>query len=151
MKVLVIGYGNTLRGDDAVGPLIAEQVATWNWPEVRSLLVHQLTPELAAELTQVETVFFVDAGLATDSPQLERIYPTEVVTGLDHAWSPGILLRLAKLLYGAAPIAYQLLIPARQFDYGQPLSAIAQNGLDWAITILQERMMVVSPIPATCT
>jgi hydrogenase maturation protease len=144
MNILVIGYGNTLRGDDAVGPLVAEQVATWNWPGVRSLPVQQLTPELAAELTQLEIVFFIDASLTTDSPRLERIYPTEVVTRLDHAWSPGILLQLAKLLYDAAPIAYQLLIPARQFDcqfdYGQPLSAIAQNGLDWAVATLHEQM-----------
>jgi hydrogenase maturation protease len=140
MKTLVIGYGNTLRGDDAVGPLVAEQVATWNWPEVRSLSVHQLTPELAAELIQVETVFFVDASLTADGPKLERIYPTETTTGVDHTWSPGILLQLAKLLYGAAPITYQLLIPAHQFDYGQPLSAIAQNGLDWAVATLNEPM-----------
>ena len=39
---LVIGIGNPLRGDDGVGALLAEQAGG------RS--VHQLTPELAAEL-----------------------------------------------------------------------------------------------------
>lgn len=61
MKTLVIGFGNTLRGDDGVGPLVAEQVDTWNLRNVRSLSVHQLTPELAADIAQVETVFFIDA------------------------------------------------------------------------------------------
>jgi hydrogenase maturation protease len=28
-KILVIGYGNTLRGDDGVGYQIAETVADW--------------------------------------------------------------------------------------------------------------------------
>jgi len=30
-KVLVIGYGNTLRGDDAVGVRAAELIASRNW------------------------------------------------------------------------------------------------------------------------
>lgn len=173
MNILVIGYGNTLRGDDAVGPLVAEQVAIWNWPDVRSLPVHQLTPELAAEIAQVEAVFFIDAAIAqpTQSPpelgdlgfdvsaqpnvgecnadeyffnltphHIQRLFPDSTPSSLDHTWTPGILLQLAKLLYGATPIAYQLLIPARQFDYGQPLSTIAQSGLDWAITTLHEQI-----------
>jgi Ni,Fe-hydrogenase maturation factor len=175
MKILVIGYGNTLRGDDAVGPLVAEQVANWNWPEVRSVAVHQLTPELAADIAQIDAVFFIDAAIAQPTqsppelgdlggkcnadeyffnltpPHIQRLFPDATPSSLDHTWSPGILLQLAKQLYGAEPIAYQLLIPARQFDYGQPLSTIAQNGLDCAITILQEQMKVVSPVPATCT
>ena len=49
-SILVIGYGNTLRRDDAVGCLIADEVACWQRPGVRSMSVAQLTPELAAEL-----------------------------------------------------------------------------------------------------
>ncbi len=43
-KVLVIGYGNTLRSDDGAGKRVAELVAEWQLLNVRSLLVHQLTP-----------------------------------------------------------------------------------------------------------
>ena len=53
---LVIGIGNPLRGDDGVGPLRAEQAGG------RS--VHQLTPELAAELPELEAVLFIEAWLA---------------------------------------------------------------------------------------
>ena len=52
---------------------------------------------------------------------------------LDHGWSPGILLYLAKSLYGAEPSAYHLLIPATQFDYGEALSEFACCGVKWAI------------------
>ena len=58
---LVIGYGNELRGDDAVGPEVARCVAEWRRPEVVGIAVHQLTPELAVALSEVAVVIFVDA------------------------------------------------------------------------------------------
>src|SRR5947209_7059306 len=35
--VLVIGYGNELRGDDGVGPCVARTVASWQRPGLRAL------------------------------------------------------------------------------------------------------------------
>jgi hydrogenase maturation protease len=143
MKTLVIGYGNSLRGDDGVGPLVAEQVAAWDLPDVRSLSVHQLTPELAAEMAQVEQVFFVDACVLEDLEdkcKIDRLFPTASPTSLDHTWSPNMLLYLAKTLYDAEPIAYHMLIPAMQFGYGETLSAIARNGTDWVIAKLASEL-----------
>ncbi len=143
MQILVIGYGNTLRGDDGVGPRVAEQLAAWDWPELRLISVHQLTPELAAEVAPVEMVFFVDAWIAPDDrtenmpPRMERLFPNASATGLDHVWSPSLLLQLTQSLYAAQPVAYHLLIPVRQFDYGETLSAIAQSGVDWAVQTIQ--------------
>jgi hydrogenase maturation protease len=164
MKTLVIGYGNTLRGDDGVGPLVTEQVDTWNLRNVRSLSVHQLTPELAADIAQVETVFFIDAWQITNAqsppslgdlggeckavatsptsaqPSIERIFPSIPLTILDHAWSPSALLLLTETLYDAYPVAYRILIPAIQFDYGEALSAIANDGLIWSIKALKNHL-----------
>jgi hydrogenase maturation protease len=162
MKTLVIGYGNSLRGDDGVGPLVAEQVATWNLSDVRSLSVHQLTPELAVDIAQVETVFFIDAwqivhtqsppnlgdlggecnvvatSPTSSPPSIERLFPSiSPPSILDHNWSPSVLLYLANILYNAEPMAYRILIPAIQFDYGKTLSAIASNGLTWSINALK--------------
>ncbi len=143
MKSLVIGYGNSLRGDDGVGPLAAQQVAEWQLPDVRSLSVHQLTPELAADIAEAESVFFVDAcGPTTvqrSSPaRIETIKPTEATSRLDHLWCPSVLLHLAKTLYDSEPMAYQILIPAIQFEYGTSISAIASEGLTWALTMLKD-------------
>ena len=44
---LVIGYGNTLRGDDGVGPRVAEAIEKLNLPGVRTLVCQQLSPEHA--------------------------------------------------------------------------------------------------------
>src|SRR5947208_15429626 len=63
VSILVVGYGNELRGDDAAGPRIAREVAAWGLPQVRTLAAHQLTPELAAELAHADAAIFVDAYL----------------------------------------------------------------------------------------
>lgn len=164
MKTLVIGYGNQLRGDDGVGPQVAEQLAAEHCPEVDVKIVQQLTPELAADIAQAEVVWFVDACMAAEVdhrfyaksavlnsavqqsvaevhpvplPRIEPLFPTTTnTTQLNHTWSPGLLLHLSQVLYGADPVAYQVLIPAVQFDYGAPLSAITQTGLDWTIATL---------------
>ena len=70
-EILVIGYGNTLRSDDGAGQRVAELVAEWKLPNVRSLPVHQLTPELAEPISQAELVIFVDVYPATSEQGLQ--------------------------------------------------------------------------------
>jgi hydrogenase maturation protease len=75
-KLLVIGYGNTLRGDDGVGPRVAEAVERLQLPGVRTLICQQLSPEHAEMISQAERVVFVDA--AVDGPkevQLRELVP----------------------------------------------------------------------------
>ena len=50
--VLILGYGNPLRGDDALGPQVAEELAVrlGDDPRVTVQAVHQLTLDLAETL-----------------------------------------------------------------------------------------------------
>ena len=41
VRLLVIGYGNELRGDDGVGPWVARSVADWQVAGVEAVAVHQ--------------------------------------------------------------------------------------------------------------
>ena len=75
VKSLVIGYGNSLRSDDGIGVRVAEIVADWYLPEVRSLCLPQLTPELAADLAKVDLVIFVDACQTLDSDTVKFALP----------------------------------------------------------------------------
>lgn len=70
-EILIIGYGNTLRSDDGAGQRVAELVAEWQLPNVRSLPLHQLTPELAENISQAKLVIFVDAYPATPDQGLQ--------------------------------------------------------------------------------
>jgi hypothetical protein len=93
ITVLVIGYGNTLRGDDGVGYQVAETVAEWQLPQVRSIAVHQLLPELAADIAEVDLVIFVDAVVAT-APAKQDITITPIFAGGDENFSTHIFVTL---------------------------------------------------------
>jgi hydrogenase maturation protease len=146
MTVLVVGYGNTLRGDDGVGYQVAETVAAWQLPQVRSIAVHQLLPELAADIAEVEIVVFVDAVVAIDPPTPDIII-TPIFAGGDenfstHIITPQLLLGITQKLYGATPIAYIMTIPAIDFTLGANLSSIACRGKNLALDYLKSAVEV---------
>ena len=103
--VLVIGYGNTLRGDDAVGRLVAEEVDRWNRPEVRAVSVTQLLPELAENVAQAREVIFVDACGDADiaDVRVKELVGDGGDSGQTHFAAPLDILRLAKTCFGRAP------------------------------------------------
>lgn len=139
---MVIGYGNTLRGDDGVGYRLAEKVADWGLGAVRALACHQLTPELSADISGVDRVIFADASLPQNpvSPlRLERLKGgLKVIRPLVHHSQPGQILTLSQQLYGGQPIAYTLTLPAQQMDYGEQLSPWARIGLLQAERLLRQ-------------
>jgi hydrogenase maturation protease len=135
-KSLVIGYGNSLRGDDGIGREVAEIVASWNLPQVRSLSRFQLTPELAADLAEVEMVIFVDACQVakTDTVKLYDLQPLADIQIRSHFSSPQTILNLTQTLYGKCPQAWWLVIPGVDFHFSDRLSATAKQNISLALT-----------------
>lgn len=146
MTVLVIGYGNTLRGDDGIGYQIAETVAEWQLPYVRSIAAHQLLPELAADIADVDLVIFVDA-IVTQNRDKTNIAMNPIFAGGEdnfstHVITPQLLLGITQKLYGATPVAYLLTIPAIDFTLGANLSSIASRGKELALDYLKSAVGV---------
>ena len=134
--ILVIGYGNELRGDDGIGPRVAEAIAAVNHPDVRVRTVFQLVPELAAELAESRMVLFVDA-LADPSRiavELARVEAEEIPDWSTHTADPRMLLALTRAVYGRTPEAWWLTVPGRNFAVGEGLSSIAEENVRQAIT-----------------
>ncbi|WP_199336959.1 hydrogenase maturation protease [Oscillatoria sp. FACHB-1407] len=132
--ILVIGYGNSLRGDDGVGPHIASHVATWKIPHVEAIAVQQLTPDLAERLIEVDLVIFVDANLThTKTVQVCPITISDsgMVTG--HWCEPSILLAITQALYGHHPKAWWVTVPGSNFDLGETFSALIQQEINVAL------------------
>lgn len=132
---LVIGIGNALRGDDGVGALLADQVGG------RS--VQQLTPELAAELAERQAVLFIDAWLAPPGagPELIPIGPSHGAADSSaetHRLEPAQLLAISLALYGRAPAAQLLRVPAIAFGHGTVLSPELQAALPAARALLHQ-------------
>ena len=135
VKCLVIGYGNSLRGDDGIGIKVAEAVAKWQLSNVRSLARHQLTPELAAELAQVDGAIFVDACQIAEinTVELHPLKPSTTFNFKSHLSDPKVLLSFTQALYGKCPQAWWVMIPGANFALSDSLSAFAQQGIEEAL------------------
>lgn len=132
---LIIGYGSSLRGDDGIGQQVAERVERWEKPNVRSRPVHQLTPELAEELTHFDGVIFVDARLDGEAVEVSAVEPgeSETAVNLGHAINPRSLLSLAKSLYGNLPPAWLVAVPGENFEMCDRLSPTGEKGVEEAL------------------
>ncbi len=136
--LLVIGYGNTLRSDDGVGPKVAEAVGARRLPGVRTMICQQLSPEHAEPISQAHTVVFVDAAM--DSPtqvQFRKLEPCDSTQLMAHAADPHTMLALARDVYNHAPEAWWLTISAERFDFGEKFSRRTQSGFHQALRLIQ--------------
>lgn len=133
-ELLVIGYGNSLRRDDGVGPRVAEAVGKLHLPGVRTLICPLLTPELADPISRAKKVIFVDA--AVDAPkavQWRKLEPGETSQLMGHAADPRTMLALARDVFGHAPEAWWLTIPAVDLSFTENFSPEVQHGFAQAI------------------
>ena len=132
MNTLVIGYGNTLRGDDGAGPYVARSAG----PD--AIACHQLTPELAEPISRARQVIFVDAHVGVPAGQLvvESVAPRE--TAGVHRFNPETLLALSQQVYGHAPAALLIGIGAESFDLGEKLSPAAKRAARKALRTIRE-------------
>jgi hydrogenase maturation protease len=142
--VTVIGYGNDLRGDDGIGPRVAA-LAGMILPDVQAIATRQLTPELAEELARANLAIFVDARPvlreAVEAITLHPLVPTTDSATLGHTSDPRALLGLAMAIYGHAPPAWLLTVPAIAFELGAPLSPVAEQGVRAALRQVVELLM----------
>lgn len=140
-RIVTIGYGNALRSDDAIGIRIASAVADWHLPQVRSLAVPQLTPEMADDLHAADLAVFVDACVDRDrcplGVQLTTLYPASSSHLGEHASDPRSLLALTQALYGRAPQAWWMTVPGANFEIGDRLSPLAERGMARALSCLE--------------
>ncbi len=135
VKSLIVGYGNSLRSDDGIGIEVARIVAGWHLPEVRSLSLHQLTPELAADLAQVDLAIFVDAcqTFGADTVKLDSLKPLDTIEIRSHFSVPTAILSLTQAIYGKCPQAWWLIVPGINFQLGERLSSVGEKGVSQAV------------------
>lgn len=124
-RVAIIGYGNTLRGDDAVGWLAAEELSgRIDDSRVTVLKGHQLNPELAETICDFDVVLFVDATGDGDPGEI-RCREVEARlddSGLTHSASPEALFVLARDLYGGRPRGLLYTLCGASFELEERLS-----------------------------
>jgi hydrogenase maturation protease len=123
--MLILGYGNTLCGDDGVGVYVAQALLDADLPDtVRVVTAYQLLPEMAADIYDESHVIFVDARVGHSPGEITRevIRPDKRMDSPGHHLLPARLLGLTCALYGTCPEAVLFTMTGRDFDPGDSLS-----------------------------
>jgi len=139
MKTLVIGYGNSLRGDDGAGPFVARQLGAG------AIACHQLTPELAEHISHADRVIFVDAhaGVPAGQIAIQPVQPSPAgaqprPAAAIHRFDPETLLAWSRQLYGRAPEAILIGIGAHSFGLGEDLSPQTRRAAREALRVIRK-------------
>ena len=137
--ILVFGWGNPSRGDDALGPAFVASAAALprqpGAPEVECLTDFQLQVEHALDLVGRSRVLFVDASVDCAAPfevqQLRSATQHQLTT---HAMSPQAVMQVFERLNGyPPPVCTLLAIRAYQFELGAAIGDDAQANLTQAL------------------
>jgi len=150
--VLVFGYGNPSRGDDALGPEFVRQLTVRQADaiargELEVLTDFQLQIEHVLDLEGREEVFFVDAEATLErdfavrplDPQPRRGFTT-------HAMTPPALMRsFEEVLKTKAPLCFVIAIGGESFELGAALSASAAAHLEAALEAFTTRRRTARP------
>jgi hydrogenase maturation protease len=151
-RVVVIAYGNPLRGDDGLawraGDELRKKIPS---PDVEIVQRHQLTPELAEDIRQADAVILVD----TSAARVTNVLPGEIriveigqqetsqATGsaFHHQFSPASLLALVVRLYGARPRAFVATLAGENFGPSECLSPAVERAIPEFVERIEKLIM----------
>ena len=135
--LLVLGWGNRSRGDDALGPLCVERLSATlaQRADIEFLDDYQLMVEHALDLDGRQRVLFVDASLGCEPPfEILNLCAAADGSLSSHALSPQALLQVYRELHDDDPPPCALLaIRGLRFELGEPPSAAGLAHLDAAL------------------
>ncbi len=87
--LLMLGMGNPMRGDDAIGHMLAESLASLNGDGFQAHAVGTAIENAMSWIRQADTVLLVDAVLETcfkPCPELLKFYPGLPAAGSTFLW-----------------------------------------------------------------
>jgi hydrogenase maturation protease len=143
-RCLLLACGNTLRGDDGIGPWLADwtQERFNEEPGLQVISRQQWTPELAADIAAAESVLFVDCSTKSEPGSVEVIdvQPAAGSQGVGtHQVSAANLLGMAQELYGSLPHHAQMLtVGAGSTELSEEFSQAVLDAIPKALARLEE-------------
>ena len=139
-RLLIFGYGNPSRGDDALGPLLLEKLQEAKLPDVEFFTDFQLQVEHALDLDGRELALFIDAHLSCQPPfEFTQLQPESDRSYTTHAMSPASVLQVYQdINHRPPPPSFMLSIRGERFALGEGLSTAAQANLDAAFEFAKQ-------------
>ena len=145
--ILIFGYGNPARGDDALGPRFVELIQPMRERvQFDTITDYQLQVEHALDLAHRQQVIFVDASVSAAAPfEFTQVLPSRDTSYTSHAMTPAALLAVYEQISDQAlPDARLLSIRGYAFELGSPISAEAGTNLDHSTGFLRELLNTAS-------
>jgi hydrogenase maturation protease len=135
--MIVVAYGNTLRGDDGAAWAVAEMLIARR-PDLVVHVVRSLAPELADDLATARIAVFVDArsGRCPGRIRIESI-DCDGDVGASHGCSPAAIIASLDQLYGRRPAAFLVTIEGARFGFGEALSAEVEEAIPEAVAAIE--------------
>lgn len=133
-KLLIFGYGNPGRGDDALGPELVERITRLQLDNIECQNDMQLQVEHVTDLSECEQVLFVDADMSCTEPfEFAKLSAEKNDSYTSHAMNPAALLHAYTQIYKTdAPPAFLLRIRGYDFELGDALTKKASANLEAA-------------------
>ncbi len=133
MRVLIVGYGNPLRGDDGVGREAARRLAAeLDDPEIEILTELQLRPELAEMMSRAQLAIFIDARADGEPGEVKIEELISMQPGeqpFTHQFEPPMLLVTAQILYNLIPRTFLVTVVGENFSLSEGLSEVVEKAI----------------------
>jgi len=139
-KLLIIGYGNPGRGDDALGPELLSRIEAEALPGIECQSDMQLQVEYVTDLENRELILFIDADASCAAPfHFSQISAEKDDSYTSHAMTPHAVLHAYQQVFGIQPPpTFLLRIRGYQFELGESLSEEASANLTDATLFLRQ-------------
>ncbi len=139
--ILIFGYGNLSRGDDALGPLLLEYLSDKiDSKNIEILTDFQLQVEHALDLENRQLVLFIDAAVNCKTAfNFTKLQAAKDKSYSTHAMSPtAVLQAYQEIIKQQSPPCFLLSIQGISFELGEDLSQQAESNLQQAIQFTEK-------------
>ncbi len=145
-RVVVLGWGNVTRSDDALGPLLLERVERAQFQHVTVVEDFQLQIEHALDLQGHGLALFADAAIGSPAPfSFIQTAPRAGLTFSSHQLAPEAVLDIYQRVLGETPPpAFVLSVAGEDFSIGDTLSPAAARRLELASDFLLQLLQFPS-------
>ncbi len=141
-RILIYGFGNPGRQDDALGVLLASEIEEWiKQKQYKNISIdqnYQLNIEDSEIISHYDLVVFADATInKTQSFTFDPVHPGNKVQFTMHSVEPSFIVSLCEQIFGRSPKAFLLQIRGYKWEPGEKISLKAKKNLLAAIDFVK--------------
>lgn len=146
-KILVYGYGNPAREDDAFGPVMVDELEQWAKENLIENIEfdsnYQLNIEDSDAIADKDIVVFIDASIEPiEDFVLTEVTPSDSrIEFTMHAVSPAFILDMANKIYNKYPKTYLLHVKGYSMELQEGFTEKGKENYDKAISYIKKVLL----------